>query len=528
MNELLFMKFVFTLILTFFTSFCFASSNIDEILSQLNYARFCADSLHDNRRALNSYNNLLLLFKEESHDSLRLTVETERIALLKRIGNGTELLESLGSAITLAKKHKSYEQLSYLLIVRGFLYIQLGFKEEAINVLDEAHKSAVSIQNRDNRYIYLGYHSAALSYTTYKSEEKVFYLTEAYRYFMKISSMSPKYRNAQISGNSYYASAFMEEGQLDSAMHYLRISTSFLDPKNVLPDDYFAIRNFARLYYLKEDYSNAKKWFIYALQQAKSENNSYRQGIIYFNLYNIEFVLGENRQANLYLQHYASLKEELDATQKESINLVANELSEIRNQTIVDGSQQKDIITIFIMITLLFCIVVVWFSMKNEKEASITITESENLLRWMDEYMSFQNGTSVQKNSNFLKIPPVPNLPKDDTVPEEFQKQENKEITVEQINELNHLVKTNDPSFMVKFHEAFPTFAKTINESACPPLNNSEIEICACTKLNFTTKDIALYRNYSLRSVENRKYRIRKKLMLSLEVDFIVWIAGIK
>src|SRR5690606_35493050 len=103
----------------------------------------------------------------------------------------TELLKSLGSAITLAKKHKNYEELSYLLNVRGFLYIQLVFKEQAMTVLEEAHKSAVSIQDRDDRNVYLGYHSAALSYTIDKSEEKALFFTQAYQYFMDISSMSP-------------------------------------------------------------------------------------------------------------------------------------------------------------------------------------------------------------------------------------------------------------------------------------------------------------------------------------------------
>lgn len=522
------MKFAFILIFTFLISFCFALSNIEKALSQLDYARFCADSLHDNSRALNSYNDLLLLLQEDSYDSLRLVSETERIALLKKIGKRTELLKSLGSAIILAEKHKNYEQLSYLLNVKSFVYIQLGFKEEAINVLEEAHKSAVSIQDRDHRNVYLGYYSAALSYIADKSEEKAIYFTKAYQYFMDISSTSSKYRNAQILGNSYYASAFIEEGQLDSAMHYLKISTSFLDPKNALPDDYFAILNFARLYYIKEDYVNAKKWFMYALQQAKSENNSYRQSIIYLNLYNVELVLGKDIQANIYLQHYVSLKEELDEIQKQSINLVANELVRKRDQTMADVSQQqKGIIIIFIIITFLFC-VIVWFFMRKEEKSSIQTLNLEDILRLIGEYVSFQNKSSIQKDSNFTKVYPDFNAPKTNMLPKEPPEQENKEVTVEQINELNHLVKTNDSSFMVKFHEVFPTFVKTINESACPPLNNSEIEICACTKLNFTTKDIALYRNYSLRSVENRKYRIRKKLMLAPEVDFIVWIASLK
>lgn len=101
-----------------------------------------------------------------------------------------------------------------------------------------------------------------------------------------------------------------------------------------------------------------------------------------------------------------------------------------------------------------------------------------------------------------------------------------RKVTFDEINELNTLVKQNHPSFMIRFHEYFPSFVARLDKSANASLSHSEIEICAYTKLNFTTKDIALYRKYTIRSVENRKHRIRKKLMLNPEIDFVAWIAS--
>jgi DNA-binding CsgD family transcriptional regulator len=103
-----------------------------------------------------------------------------------------------------------------------------------------------------------------------------------------------------------------------------------------------------------------------------------------------------------------------------------------------------------------------------------------------------------------------------------------REVSVAEIAELNNLGKNDHPSFMFKFHEYFPSFASTLNRTACAPLTYSEIEICAYTKLIYSTKDIALYRKCTVRSVDNRKHRIRKKLNLSPDVDFVVWIASIK
>jgi|GEM_PF-933005 len=99
---------------------------------------------------------------------------------------------------------------------------------------------------------------------------------------------------------------------------------------------------------------------------------------------------------------------------------------------------------------------------------------------------------------------------------------------VDKLNQLNMLVKHNDPSFIIRFHEYFPYFAIRLNEMVLSSLNSAELEICAYTKLNFSTKDIALYRRLSIRSVENRKYRIRKKLGLRSEDDFMLWIAQVK
>jgi DNA-binding CsgD family transcriptional regulator len=100
-------------------------------------------------------------------------------------------------------------------------------------------------------------------------------------------------------------------------------------------------------------------------------------------------------------------------------------------------------------------------------------------------------------------------------------------ITVEDINELKFLAQQNDPSFMLKFHDHFFFFVARLHEMAEPGLNGAEMQICAYTKLHFSTKDIAMYLKCSVRSIENKKYRIRKKLKLSFDDDFSLWIARV-
>ncbi|MDH5033926.1 tetratricopeptide repeat protein [Chryseobacterium cucumeris] len=80
------------------------------------------------------------------------------------------------------------------------------------------------------------------------------------------------------------------------------------------------------------------------------------------------------------------------------------------------------------------------------------------------------------------------------------------------------LGKKNDPEFLDRFKESYPEFIVqllTIN----PNLENSELIFCAMLKLHFTSKEIANYTMVQHRSIQQKKYRIRKKLNIPGETD---------
>ncbi|MCW1962528.1 tetratricopeptide repeat protein [Chryseobacterium viscerum] len=84
--------------------------------------------------------------------------------------------------------------------------------------------------------------------------------------------------------------------------------------------------------------------------------------------------------------------------------------------------------------------------------------------------------------------------------------------------EIIELGKKNDPEFLNRFKEAYPEFIDrllTIN----PGLESSELIFCAMLKLHFTSKEIANYTLVQHRSVQQKKYRIRKKLNIPGETD---------
>lgn len=93
--------------------------------------------------------------------------------------------------------------------------------------------------------------------------------------------------------------------------------------------------------------------------------------------------------------------------------------------------------------------------------------------------------------------------------------------------EIIELGKKNDPEFLDRFKDAYPEFIDqllTINSG----LENSELVFCAMLKLHFTSKEIANYTLVQHRSVQQKKYRIRKKLNIPSETDIYLFFDTLK
>ncbi|MGM5631600.1 hypothetical protein O2K51_11920 [Apibacter raozihei] len=88
---------------------------------------------------------------------------------------------------------------------------------------------------------------------------------------------------------------------------------------------------------------------------------------------------------------------------------------------------------------------------------------------------------------------------------------------------LIQLAINNDSSFFSTFSEVYPSFFSGLLKLD-PDLSVAELEFCAYTKLGFSIKEIATYKYISIRAVEARKYRIRKKLNFATGKELNAWI----
>ncbi|WP_131725517.1 MULTISPECIES: tetratricopeptide repeat protein [unclassified Chryseobacterium] len=95
--------------------------------------------------------------------------------------------------------------------------------------------------------------------------------------------------------------------------------------------------------------------------------------------------------------------------------------------------------------------------------------------------------------------------------------------STEIIQQLIELLEKNDPSFLISFEVAFPEFTANLTQKH-PELQPSEREFCAMLKLKLSTKEIAKYTFIETRTVQNKKYRLRKKLEIPQDLDIYNYI----
>ncbi|QIG89308.1 hypothetical protein G6R40_06270 [Chryseobacterium sp. POL2] len=88
---------------------------------------------------------------------------------------------------------------------------------------------------------------------------------------------------------------------------------------------------------------------------------------------------------------------------------------------------------------------------------------------------------------------------------------------------LTELAYKNDKMFFISFLKIFPEFSSKLTKIN-PSIKSTDVEFCALLKLNLNTKEIARIRKLSVRAVEAKKYRIRKKLGISTKDCMYNWI----
>ena len=86
-------------------------------------------------------------------------------------------------------------------------------------------------------------------------------------------------------------------------------------------------------------------------------------------------------------------------------------------------------------------------------------------------------------------------------------------ISQNDIIEIRKLAEINSPLYFEKFCKLFPNFKESIL-AIDSTISLNDLQFLSLMKLNFDTKKIAQVKNISVRAVESKKYRLKKKLRI--------------
>lgn len=93
----------------------------------------------------------------------------------------------------------------------------------------------------------------------------------------------------------------------------------------------------------------------------------------------------------------------------------------------------------------------------------------------------------------------------------------------EALKEIKELGKKNSPTFYLRFMEVYTNFDELLS-TKYPQLSIFEKTFLAMISLNFSNKEISDIESVSLKTIEIRKYRIRKKCNLESGKDLKKWL----
>lgn len=279
---------------------------------------------------------------------------------------------------------------------------------------------------------------------------------------------------------------FAEKGNLPKAQLYLDKSLELIKKYNIP----VVLNTYDALAILEEKRGNLKKAAVFyeeglARKRAAGSRigmqNSYRELADFYRTTNLN-----KAKADQYEMAFSRLNDSLESENRQVVDQVLNQILKLKDEESNTKVSRAGTITLNALLLLLVAVsFFVWRSKHNKK-------------------------ILVQKEEA---------LQETETINKELTEQ----IGENKFNTLIDLAKSNNPEFLILFTELYPQFIQAL-KSFDANLRSTELEFCAMAFLNFSTKNISEYTFVTIRAVQVRKNRLRKKFDIPSDVDFNNWM----
>lgn len=372
-----------------------------------------------------------------------------------------------------------------ILFLKGRCFAYLGFTDKALESYHLAIKILTSTKNKQpkNTELLLSiYQHLLVSYYDKGNVDSISKYQE--KSHEQISKLKHADLNANLFSTHYFNKSqdYLDLNQGDTAFAVLN---EFYKMKKDVKASKFHVEHivFGFYYLYKKDYEKALHYNLKAIGDIEKYKITQVELVeVYKAVSELYRILGNPQKEREYLEKYVEKKGEVSSRQmknmEHAMNVILNDKldqeSESYIRTIVGISGGA-----IVIISVLFLL----YRRLQRKESDIL-----NQLRESDETVGM---LQLQVGNCF--------------------------------EELIQLAKKNDPQFWIRFQEVHPKFLKKML-ALNPKLGVAELTMMAYHYLGFTTKDISNYTFKSLRTIEGIRHRIRKKLAIGTDENFIIWI----
>ncbi|WP_160316414.1 tetratricopeptide repeat protein [Flavobacterium akiainvivens] len=377
------------------------------------------------------------------------------------------------ASVSLEEKATAYKSINYQAVAHIYLcqiYIENDLRNRALDeynkalkILDEGDAENESIiGSKANAHTYI----ANLYYNNNEIDEAINKMALARKQILlqkdKNKRFSGLFRNYSNTGTVF------ERKSLDSAQYYIERSLAVCPvPKGT--KDFIVFLNYSVLGDISLKHKNFKKaleYYTLAENTAPEGADLKNRQSLYEAMVKTHLALGDSIAMNHYRNKLNEVKLEIADAKYKSLHSVVKQSGQQTNHSIVYGIGGAVIV--------MLCALLVFLYFRKSK----------------------------------VSIPA-------ETVNSTAAETEDRETVNKKLVEL---CGENHADFIPEFNCAFPYFKEklvAINEG----ILDSEVEFCAYLKLNLTTKDIARIKNLEPKTIQNRKYRIRKKLNIPNDTD---------
>ncbi len=515
--------------------------------------------------------SLSIAYKQAPPDTTKLSIAAKLISKLSQTDPDSSIAVAI-EAYTLSKRVASIKHIAVATLNLGRSYIRTGAYQNALRYLTEAAEYNKSDELDDYTKGEILRNIGNIYFIQYKPDEAMSFYKESLLYFKTADDVLAE---ATVYGN--IGNIFYEEASLDSALYYNKLSLAKRLDQNSENDAAISYLNMAMLYDAMDstqmaiDYSlkalnyaektDSKVMMTYplkvlssvyrksgklseairyaqqSLELAQDLNVIYEQKDAHSNLARSYAAIKNYEKAYFHLENQKALNDSLlneDANQRlaEMRAVYETEKAEQENMLLVaENTLQKTrafAITTTLLVVLLF-VVLFYARVISKKKRELELLEKDKIISESKKKLADEALANSTIKAEHLEKE-LTNYALHIVEKNEFLKSINKELSqlksdianpdaIKGINKLGHRVYQNSmlnkdrEEFEIHVEQACSGFFKKL-EQDYPDLTTQERRLAALLRLNLSSKDISGILNISPKSVDQSRYRLRKKLNL--------------